>query len=196
MSGQISITSEIISCTRDQIRSDGIYLPCRFHAIIDCIRANGLEPMCTLHHFTHPQWFEEMGGFTKEENITVFVAYCKRMFGWFAPKIKLWATFNEPTCFSFVGYIAGLWCPGNLMGFTKCGEVCFLAVSSIKLHDDMCNRRLSPAISQVLCNLLKAHVEAYKELKMLPGGQESCIGLVHQHIKFVPKTDCCSPHIG
>ena len=50
--------------------------------------------------------------------------------------------------------------------------------------------------SQVLCNLLKAHVEAYKELKMLPGGQEACIGLVHQHIKFVPKTDCCSPHIG
>ena len=66
----------------------------RFHAIIDCIRANGLEPMCTLHHFTHPQWFEDMGGFTKEENIPIFVDYCKRMFGWFAPKIKLWATFN------------------------------------------------------------------------------------------------------
>lgn len=79
--------------------------------------------MCTLHHFTHPQWFEEMGGFTKEENIPIFVAYCKRMFSWFAPKIKLWATFNEPTCFSFVGYIAGLWCPGKMMGFTKCGEV-------------------------------------------------------------------------
>lgn len=46
----------------------------RFHAIIDCIRANGMEPMCTLHHFTHPQWFEEMGGFTKEENIPIFVS--------------------------------------------------------------------------------------------------------------------------
>ena len=46
----------------------------RFHAIIDCIRANGMEPMCTLHHFTHPPWFEEMGGFTKEENIPIFVS--------------------------------------------------------------------------------------------------------------------------
>ena len=51
------------------------------------------------------------------------VAYCKRMFGWFSPKIKLWATFNEPTCFAFVGYIASLWCPGKLMKFTLGGEV-------------------------------------------------------------------------
>ena len=51
------------------------------------------------------------------------VAYCKRMFGWFSPKIKLWATFNEPTCFAFVGYIASLWGPGKLMKFTLGGEV-------------------------------------------------------------------------
>lgn len=38
-----------------------------------------------------------MGGFTKEENIPYFLDYCKRVFSWFGPKIKLWATFNEPT---------------------------------------------------------------------------------------------------
>ncbi len=56
-----------------------------------------MEPMCTLHHFTHPQWFEELGGFANEENIPMFVDYCKRTFETFSKKIKLWATFNEPT---------------------------------------------------------------------------------------------------
>ncbi|GAX72576.1 hypothetical protein CEUSTIGMA_g32.t1 [Chlamydomonas eustigma] len=140
----------------------------RFHAIIDCIHANGMEPMCTLHHFTHPQWFEEMGGFTADENIPYFVSYCKRMFGWYGSKIKLWATINEPTCFSFVGYIASLWCPGQIAGFTQCGKV--------------------------LVNLLRSHVAAYKEIKSLPGGERACVGIVHQHIHFKSKAGC-APHI-
>ena len=47
--------------------------------------------------FPRLQWFEDMGGFVKEENNDLFVDYCRRVFGWFGQKIKLWATFNEPT---------------------------------------------------------------------------------------------------
>jgi Glycosyl hydrolase family 1 len=36
-----------------------------------------LEPVVTLHHFVHPQWFENLGGFTKEENITHFVRFAE-----------------------------------------------------------------------------------------------------------------------
>eukprot|EP00955_Chlamydomonas_euryale_P105956 365672-Chlamydomonas_euryale.AAC.5 len=43
----------------------------RYHKIIDCIVANGMEPMCTLHHFTHPKWFQDMGAFETEDNIPV-----------------------------------------------------------------------------------------------------------------------------
>ena len=53
---------------------------------------------------------------------------------------------------------------------------------------------LASLAPQVLCTLLKAHVAAYKELKALPGGQEACIGMVHQHVRFVPKSGC-TPHI-
>ena len=55
-------------------------------------------------------------------------------------------------------------------------------------------RPLASLAPQVLCTLLKAHVAAYKELKALPGGQEACIGMVHQHVRFVPKSGC-TPHI-
>ena len=39
-----------------------------------------LKPLVTLHHFVHPTWFEDMGAFTKEENIPAFVAFCRRVF--------------------------------------------------------------------------------------------------------------------
>ena len=48
--------------------------------MLDCMEANGLEPNATLWHFVHPAWFEERGGWTKEENIPMWVGYCERMF--------------------------------------------------------------------------------------------------------------------
>eukprot|EP00798_Chlamydomonas_sp_ICE-L_P012375 gene12375-15561_t len=120
-----------------------IHSTVRFRDMLDCVRANGMEPMVTMHHFTHPQWFEELGGFEKEENLHYFIDYGVRLFELFRSQAKMWATFNEPTCFSFVGYICGLWCPGKLLRFKLAG--------------------------QVLLNLLKAHVEVYKTIKSLPG---------------------------
>ncbi len=38
---------------------------------------NGMEPLATLHHFVHPQWFEELGGFEKEENISLFLDWVR-----------------------------------------------------------------------------------------------------------------------
>jgi beta-glucosidase/6-phospho-beta-glucosidase/beta-galactosidase len=65
--------------------------------MLDCMEAHGLEPNATLWHFVHPTWFEDAGGFTREENIPAFVEYSKRCFKWFGSRIRLWATFNEPT---------------------------------------------------------------------------------------------------
>lgn len=39
-----------------------------------------LEPMVTLHHFVHPNWFENLGGFIKEENIPIFVEFARTAF--------------------------------------------------------------------------------------------------------------------
>lgn len=41
----------------------------RYCDILDACLEAGLEPMVTLHHFVHPQWFESLGGFEREENI-------------------------------------------------------------------------------------------------------------------------------
>ena len=41
---------------------------------------NGMEPHVTFIWFVHPQWFQELGAFAKEENIPIFVDWCETAF--------------------------------------------------------------------------------------------------------------------
>ncbi|KXZ56630.1 hypothetical protein GPECTOR_1g568 [Gonium pectorale] len=134
----------------------------RYHSMLDCMASHGLEPNATLWHFVHPTWFEDAGGFTKEENIPHFVDFCKRCFEWFGPKIRLWATFNEPTCYLFLGWIIGIAPPGRFMDVAGAGRM--------------------------LSTMLKAHVAAYRAIKAMPGGGAAQVGLVNHHIKFEPQS--------
>ncbi len=126
---------------------------------LDALVKAGISPMVTLHHFTHPQWFEAMGGFEKEENISYFVRFCEKIFDVLHDKVDFWCTINEPGIYVFQGYTRGVFPPG---------------------------KRDSVLGSQVLKNLLRAHVAVYKSLKSRKGGQKAQIGIVHQHLMFKP----------
>lgn len=130
----------------------------RYHQILDCLEAHNLVPNATLWHFTHPTWFDKKGGFTKEENIPDFVRYSCKCFELFGPRIKLWATFNEPTCAMFLGWIVGIAPPGRIMDLVGAGRF--------------------------LSTMLKAHVAAYRAIKAMPGGAQAQVGLVSHHITF------------
>ena len=39
-----------------------------------------MEPLATLHHFVHPEWFEQRDAFEKEENIGLFLAWVRLAF--------------------------------------------------------------------------------------------------------------------
>jgi beta-glucosidase len=97
---------------------------CRYHKILDCLEKHGMQANATLHHFVHPDWWEEMGAFEKEENIDCFVDFCVLCARQFGRRIKLWATFNEPTCFLVCGYLVGLHPPGKMCSFWLVGRVC------------------------------------------------------------------------
>ena len=63
-----------------------------------CVQeANGMEPSVSLHHFVHPAWFDDLGGWGKEENVELFVKFAEWSFQQFGTRAKLWATFNEPS---------------------------------------------------------------------------------------------------
>lgn len=133
-----------------------------YHAMLDALLGAGITPMVTLLHFTMPMWFVRVGGFEKQENISKFVDFTRRMFEEYKAKVNLWCTINEPGVAGISGYIAGVHWPGLKGRFL--------------------------AAKQIVTNLLLAHASVYKALKALPGGAEVRIGIVHNALKFESTT--------
>lgn len=129
-----------------------------YHDVIDALLNAGVTPMVTLHHFVHPQWFEELGAFENEVNIHYFVRFCGIVFNEFSSKVHLWCPINEPGPYVLQGYILGGFPPGKFYALSLAGEV--------------------------LKNLLKAHIVVYKTLKKLPHGADAQIGFIHQYLNF------------
>lgn len=74
------------------------------------LKEKNITPMVCLMHFTLPNWFEELGGWTRNENVKYFVRYAKQMFKEFSD-VKLWLSMNEPIVYAFVSYMLGQWPP-------------------------------------------------------------------------------------
>ena len=67
--------------------------------VCDSLIASGITPMVTLHHFSHPMWFEKKGSFEKEENIADFVEFSEVVFNALKGRVTYWCTINEPAVF-------------------------------------------------------------------------------------------------
>lgn len=67
----------------------------RYIDMLERLNRRGIKVCLTLHHWTHPQWFEALGGFEKREN----VRYFEKHLNYIVPKIKdyvyLWVVLNE-----------------------------------------------------------------------------------------------------
>lgn len=59
------------------------------------LKKRGIKLCLTLHHYSHPQWFEEKGEFRKAENIRYFVRHAEYIIPQIAQYVDLWNIFNE-----------------------------------------------------------------------------------------------------
>ena len=80
--------------------------------MIDDLLNRKIEPMVTLHHFSHPIWFEEKGGFANKDNLRYWESYCQYVIERLGDKVTKWCTINEPEVFSIMGYHMKLFPPG------------------------------------------------------------------------------------
>ncbi len=135
------------------------------------LRWNGIAPMVTLHHFSEPKWFHELGSFEKEENIDYFIGFAKTIFPyitqsyWGKPLVEHICTINEPGIEAFSRYVRGAFSPGYRIRFERAGKF--------------------------LLNALKAHTIAYHTLKKIKPRIQ--IGAVHQYLKFIPSNPLLIP---
>ena len=127
--------------------------------LVDELLANGIQPMATLHHFTQPIWWEEKGGFEREENLHHWIDFSKRMFALLSDRVRWWCTINEPAVFTTMGYVLGEFPPG---------------VRSFK------------RAKAVAMNMMRAHATCYQTLKGMENGGLCEIGLVKNINLFDP----------
>ncbi len=120
----------------------------RYAEILALCTARGMEPIVTLHHFTHPWWLGEEF-WLRPGSPDVFARHVARVVPILAPHCRRWVTINEPNIVMLMGWIEGAYPPGRRM-----------AVS-----DAFC----------VLDNLLTAHVLAADAVVAVQPGAEVTI---------------------
>ena len=81
--------------------------------MIAACREAELEPVVTLHHFTTPRWVAARGGWANAETAKLFGRYVERVMAQIGDQIGLVCTINEPNVVATMGYLVGLFPPGE-----------------------------------------------------------------------------------
>jgi beta-glucosidase len=82
-----------------------------YQNIINILLENNIEPMVTIHHFTHPLWFIKKYPWHKDASIEKFLNYTEKITS-AIQGVKYWITFNEPYVLLLGGYLEGCMPPG------------------------------------------------------------------------------------
>lgn len=77
------------------------------------LRAAGIEPMVTLHHFTLPKWVAAKKGFETTDTQAAFEAFARRVGAELQDTVDFWCPFNEINVYATQGYLSGVWPPGT-----------------------------------------------------------------------------------
>ena len=118
----------------------------------------GLTPMVTLHHFTHPAWLDDLGGWENEAVAGYFQAFVQKVVEALHEYVSLWCTLNEPNIFSILSYLQGVFPPGK----TSIGS-----------------------LFTVVKNLVRAHTLAYETIHEIHPA--ALVGIAHHYRGFSPE---------
>jgi len=91
-----------------------------YRKVLQALRARGLEPFVTLHHFTNPIWFAQRGGWTNKKAPEYFERYVEYVALHLGGEARYWVTINEPMIVNHHGYIIGNFPPfhkKDLLGY-------------------------------------------------------------------------------
>lgn len=84
----------------------------RYLAWARALRAAGIEPMVTIHHFTLPRWVATQGGWMSDRTIDLAASFAGRVAKKLGAAVDLFCTINEPNVLATLSYIKGIFTPG------------------------------------------------------------------------------------
>jgi beta-glucosidase len=77
-----------------------------YEEVVAILRSYNIEPMVTLHHFTHPLWFIKRYPWHTDASVDKFLEYVEKIVARLGG-VKFWITFNEPYVLVLAGYFEG-----------------------------------------------------------------------------------------
>lgn len=107
----------------------------KYHEMIDKLISLGIEPVITLHHFTHPSWFHALSPWTDESSVEIFTKFAHKMIEEFAHKIKYWITFNEPQVWALAAYGDAKFPPGQKDLYKVMDVINHILYAHIRIYD-------------------------------------------------------------
>jgi beta-glucosidase len=129
----------------------------RYREMVRGLTERGMTPMVTLHHFTDPIWFSELGGWENKDATELFHPYVEKIVEALKEYVNLWITVNEPNVLAVSGYVSGDFPPGKKNIFK---------------------------IKQVITNLIRSHAVAYHTIhKIQPTAR---VGLAQTYRSIEP----------
>lgn len=141
-----------------QFRMDEII---RYRDLVRRLRAEGIESMVTLHHFTLPKWVADRGGWDWSGIPEAFENYVTRVTGVLGSDVSFWVTINEPMTVIAGGYVSDVFPPAkNNLGL----------------------------IALPMANMLRAHARAYHAIHRVLDSDDFLpkVGFAHHLRNFDP----------
>jgi beta-glucosidase len=83
-----------------------------YDRLIDALISAGIEPWLCLYHWDLPQALDDVGDWTNRDCVGWFADYAALIARRFGDRVRRFATFNEPSVFSLLGYCIGGQAPG------------------------------------------------------------------------------------
>lgn len=80
---------------------------------VAALRAAGITPLVTLHHFNLPGWLVDLGGWLNPGIVPAFLRYIRAVVPGLAEWVTEWIPINEPNVYATQGYLYGVWPPGE-----------------------------------------------------------------------------------
>ncbi|MFB0561083.1 MAG: glycoside hydrolase family 1 protein [Candidatus Lokiarchaeia archaeon] len=84
-----------------------------YRKVIQALLDRDITPMVDLHHFTHPIWLEDKGGWLNPESVDLFERYTRVVVEALGDLIPFYCTICEPMMVALMGYLTGMHAPGK-----------------------------------------------------------------------------------
>ncbi len=102
-----------------------------YSRLVDTLLAAGIRPFCTVYHWDLPQALEDRGGWPNRDLAGYFADYAGLLAKHLGDRVTVWAPFNMPWSFTYLGYGVGVFppCRSSYADFLRAAHTVGLAQS-------------------------------------------------------------------